>query len=93
MSLEQQSLHAVSNSMPSQLSECRLCCQSNETCISLSAVADVIPLSYIQKNIGLKLKSDDVTPNFICKQCTQQILDWQKFVRSCLEAQSVAKDR
>lgn len=91
MSSEEQSLHHLSNNFPGQLSECRLCCRSNETCIDLSAVADVIPLSYIQKNIGIKLKFN--TPNFICKQCTQQILDWQKFVRSCTEAQSVAKDR
>lgn len=93
MNLEEESLNFISNGLPEPLLECRLCGQSSNSCVDLSAISDIIPLSFIHKNIGIKLKLNDISPNFICKQCTIKITDWQKFVRSCTEAQSVVKER
>lgn len=76
-----------------KLAECKLCGQSSYSCVDLSSVSDIIPLSYIYKNIGVKLKNNDSLPNLICKLCTDQIIDWQKFVQSCQEFQSRPKDR
>ena len=90
MNVEDPNLHSLMNGHQ-QLYECRLCGKSSETCLDLATLSDVIPLGYIHKNIGIKLKSNDILPNFICKLCTQQITDWQKFVRSCTEAQTLAR--
>lgn len=93
MNPEKQNHHFISNGLTGSSLECRLCCQLSDSCVDLSAVSDIIPLSFIHKNIGIKLKPNDVSPNFICKQCTLQITDWQRFVRSCTEAQSAVKER
>lgn len=75
---------------------CRLCGESNPRCFESSTLLPVITLSYISKNMGIKLKSDDSNlPHslLLCTSCVQQIRTWQAFVQQCQNAQPFIKDR
>ena len=70
-----------------EIQTCRLCGKQSNTPYSITSNTAGISVNYLQKKIGIRIKVDDGLPTAICKNCVQQINNWQKFVQNCLDIQ------
>ena len=76
--------------------QCRLCGECSTPCSEISTLSPFITASFIDKHMGIKLKSNGPgLPNLllVCANCINSIKSWHNFVQQCQNAQPFIKER